>query len=142
MKLPAKVEYAAKAMVELSKFSSIGKPVAVEASAAAQKIPRKFLLQILLRLGQSGLVKSVRGSGGGYQLARHPSQITLLEVIRGIDNSFVNSKGDPWGTGQNSADYVLQSIWADVNKQTEARLNVSLEDLVLALQDVPITYEI
>lgn len=53
--------------------------------AKEQRIPQKFLEQILLELGREGLVMSHRGRHGGYQLGKKPSQITIADIIRITD---------------------------------------------------------
>jgi len=59
----------------------------VEAKLIAEEehIPIRFLLKILRLLTKDGLVNSHRGVNGGYALARHPSQITLLDVVKAIE---------------------------------------------------------
>ncbi len=58
--------------------------------ALAQGIPERYLVQILLQLKASGLVHSVRGSVGGYQLAQPPNAISVADVLSAIDGP-----GDP-----------------------------------------------
>ena len=61
---------------------SHGKPVLISELAAAEKIPRKFLEFILLSLRKGDILTSRIGKGGGYTLARDPSEITLGNIIR------------------------------------------------------------
>ena len=60
--------------------------------ADAHGIPSRFLVQILLQLKAPGLVQSVRGASGGYQLAREPEEITLLEVMTVVDASLASRR--------------------------------------------------
>ena len=80
MNLPAKVEYACIAVLELAIQFNNGEPVRLRAIAEAHGIPSPFLVQIMLQLKAAGLVESTRGAAGGYQLTRDPSIITLAEV--------------------------------------------------------------
>src|SRR5262249_20895060 len=85
MRVSAKAEYACIAMLELAANFAEPQPVRVKAIADAHGIPLRFLVQILLQLKTAGLVASVRGAAGGYQLARRPADITLADIIGAID---------------------------------------------------------
>jgi len=60
--------------------------------ASDQKIPPKYLEQILAALGRAGLVRSVRGLGGGYELARPASSVTLAEILLAIEGPPANAR--------------------------------------------------
>jgi Rrf2 family protein len=79
-----KARYALRALYALSADDTRG-PVLIADLAAREKIPRKFLEAILLELKNAGVLKSKKGKGGGYSLARSPDRITMGEVIRIID---------------------------------------------------------
>ena len=85
MRITAKAEYACLAVIELARSVGDGSPRRVRELADAQDIPERYLIQILLQLKAAGLVHSSRGSVGGYQLARSPSQISVADVIAAID---------------------------------------------------------
>lgn len=53
--------------------------------AQAEKIPMRYLLKIMPALIKAGIVKSQRGAGGGYGLARDPAQISLLDILTAIE---------------------------------------------------------
>ena len=78
MIVSAKTEYACIAVLELAARHVRGEPVRIREIAAAHAIPSRFLVQILLQLKSAGIVQSIRGAAGGYQLAREPDDITLL----------------------------------------------------------------
>src|SRR5881398_1674979 len=86
MRVSAKAEYACVAMLELAANYQEPQPVRIKAIADAQDIPQRFLVQILLQLKTAGLVASVRGASGGYQLARPPERISLAAIINAIDD--------------------------------------------------------
>src|SRR4030065_2738604 len=80
MKLSSKIRYGSRAMVELASHYGEG---AIELKEIAKKenISPKYLEQVIIPLRTAGLVKSVRGSKGGYSLARSPSEICLFDVV-------------------------------------------------------------
>lgn len=89
MKLSKRGEYGLRAMIDLAALthgnqgdSSI---VQIKEIAERQKIPAKFLEQILLTLKNAGLLHSKMGVGGGYYLARSPSEISLGQIVRILD---------------------------------------------------------
>ncbi|HZQ08320.1 MAG TPA: Rrf2 family transcriptional regulator [Anaerolineae bacterium] len=86
MKLTSRSEYALLALVYLARQDP-DDYVSVEAIAKNQKIPPKFLEQIMLALKHGRYVHSVKGQHGGYRLAKAPDKITLAEVIRLFDGA-------------------------------------------------------
>jgi Rrf2 family cysteine metabolism transcriptional repressor len=86
MKLTSRSEYALLALLYLARNHS-QEYVSVAAIAQAQKIPPKFLEQILLALKRAHYLKSVKGQHGGYALAKAPDNITLAEIIRLFDGA-------------------------------------------------------
>ncbi|MBF0494604.1 MAG: Rrf2 family transcriptional regulator [Candidatus Omnitrophica bacterium] len=81
MKLSKKGEYALKAMIELARAYKKG-PVRISSIAEKEGIPKKFLERILMDLKKVGILKSSRGAGGGYELAKAPKEISFADVIR------------------------------------------------------------
>jgi len=84
MRLSRKGEYALRAMIVLGKGYGEG-PLRIQDIAERERIPKKFLEQILLDLKRAGLVQSRRGAGGGYFLVRRPEDVTFAEIVRTID---------------------------------------------------------
>ena len=82
MKLSVRSDYAARAVLGLSRRVLTNQPVTVEELASEQGIPPNYLVQILIELKAKNIVRSVRGKSGGYLLARPPSEITLGDVLR------------------------------------------------------------
>ena len=83
--LSKKTKYGLKAITYLAKKFESKAPVLISKLAQDEKIPKKFLEQILLDLKNHGILESKKGKGGGYQLARHPAEIMLGQVIRILD---------------------------------------------------------
>jgi Rrf2 family protein len=88
MRLSKKAEYALRAMVAIGRRDQ-RRPVAIHELSESERIPVKFLEQILLELKNGGLLRSKRGVGGGYLLNRAPSEISLREVVELMDGPFV-----------------------------------------------------
>lgn len=86
MKLTARCEYALLALTYLSRHGS-EEYISVDRIAAAQRIPPRFLEQILLILKRARIVTSGKGARGGYRMAKPPARVTLAEVIRSIDGA-------------------------------------------------------
>lgn len=84
MRVSKKGEYALRAMIVLALHHGAG-PVRIQEIAERERIPKKFLEQILLELKNAGLLESRRGAGGGYRLIKAPEDITLAKVVRIID---------------------------------------------------------
>ena len=85
MKLSRKCEYALLILIQLSSIHGDGKPVPSSVLSEKNKIPRKFLDQIMGLLRKNGYVESARGVTGGFRLAKPPEEISLAEIIRFID---------------------------------------------------------
>lgn len=80
-----KAKYALRALVTLAKAEKPDGTLFISDIAEQQRIPKKFLEQILLDLKHQGIVASRRGKLGGYLLLKSPSDITFGEVLRIID---------------------------------------------------------
>jgi Rrf2 family protein len=130
MKISAKDEYACSAVLELALNYDSDAPVRVQDIAKRQGIPIKFLFQIMQILKRVDIVRSRRGTEGGYVLARHPGQITVGDVLQAVSGQFVQlSSLDP-GNGRESTDH-FKPIWAEVDRAIAAILNgITFEELV------------
>jgi Rrf2 family protein len=82
--LSKKAKYAIKALLALAD-SDREEPIRIADLARAEQIPPKFLELILLGLRNQGILRSRKGKGGGYQLAREPSEIFLGQIVRMFD---------------------------------------------------------
>jgi Rrf2 family protein len=91
MKLSAKSDYAARAVIGLARRYQSGESLRVEDLAVEQGIPPNYLTQILIELKSKQIVKSMRGKEGGYLLARPPSDITLADVLRCVHGEVFDS---------------------------------------------------
>jgi len=138
MKITARVEYAVLALFELALVGSDRQVQAREISTR-QRIPLRFLEQILIQLKKSGLVKSVRGASGGYLLGRDASDITLKDVVEAVEGELTLL--DP----HLSADSMVYLVWREVEKDFLEKLeSISMQDLVRRKirQDGILSYQI
>jgi len=96
LKLSAKTRYGVRLMVELG-LNYGKKPIFLKDIAKAEEISEKYLSLIIIPLRGVGLVSSMRGVHGGYNLAKEPSQITLKEIVAVLegDCSLVHCVKDP-----------------------------------------------
>jgi Rrf2 family protein len=136
MRISAKAEYACVAMLELAANFAEPQPLRIKAIADAQGIPQRFLVQILLQLKTAGLVVSVRGASGGYQLARPPAEITLASVINAIDDRTLAPRSALSGAPRSPAVGVLLAIWRDrLAEEQRALQRITLAELVRRIQE-------
>ena len=84
MRLTAKSEYGLLALIDLATHWGLGQ-VSAREIAERQSIPPKFLEQLFVSLRKAGLVKAMRGARGGFALDRHPSEISVLEVVEALE---------------------------------------------------------
>jgi Rrf2 family iron-sulfur cluster assembly transcriptional regulator len=118
-------DYASRALLSLA-LNDEGLPTSVRDIATRTGLPQPYLEQILLALKGAGLVKSKRGVGGGYVLAKSAEQITIGSIVRAVDGPI--ALGDFGQPHQNNAcnhegQCVLLSIWSDVSVLMQKRLD-------------------
>ncbi|HRE80830.1 MAG TPA: Rrf2 family transcriptional regulator [Opitutaceae bacterium] len=86
MKISKKGEYALRALIDLGIAAEVGRSLLqVTEIAEKEKLPMKFLEQVMQNLKEGGFIQSQRGKFGGYRLARDASTITMGQVVRLID---------------------------------------------------------
>lgn len=94
MQVPAKTDYALRAAAELARAAAEGSgPLKGGWISETQRIPRKFMENILLDLKRSGIVRTQRGASGGYWLALPPAEVSLADVIRAVEGPLANVRG-------------------------------------------------
>ncbi|QGT99379.1 Iron-sulfur cluster regulator IscR [Candidatus Syntrophocurvum alkaliphilum] len=84
MKFSTKSRYGLRAMIEIASNEN-NDPIPSKTIAQRQDLSVRYLEQLLLPLKQAGLLKSIRGSQGGYILGKKPSEITVLDIIRVLE---------------------------------------------------------
>jgi Rrf2 family protein len=131
MRISAKAEYACVAMLELAASHGEPQPMRIKAIAEAQGIPQRFLVQILLQLKTAGLVASVRGAAGGYQLTRPPDQISLAAVINAIDDRTLAPRTALGEANRTPLVEAVLDVWRDLQRREQHLLQgLSLADLL------------
>jgi Rrf2 family protein len=127
VRISAKADYAVRAAVELAAAGE--RTVKGETLAQAQEIPLRFLENILAELRHAGLVRSQRGSEGGYALARPARDITVADVIRAVEGPLASVRGErPESVAYAGAAEPLSRVWIAVR----ANLRGVVEHVTLA----------
>src|SRR5215213_3601891 len=131
VRISAKADYAVRATIELAS-EEVVTPVKGERIADAQKIPLRFLENILGELRHAGLVQSQRGAEGGYWLSREPDTITLAEIIRAVEGPLATTRGErPEDLEYRGASEPLQTVWIALRANIRDVLeSVTLADIV------------
>jgi Rrf2 family cysteine metabolism transcriptional repressor len=131
VKISAKTEYACIAMLELAAQYKSGEPVRIRRIAERHGVPPRFLVQILLQLKGAGLVTSVRGAAGGYQLVSPPEEISLGRIMDVIDG-LLDEEGQQTSASPDSpAVRVLMQAWKEVAAAQRKMLDaMTLADLL------------
>jgi Rrf2 family iron-sulfur cluster assembly transcriptional regulator len=132
VKLSTKGRYAVMAMVDLA-ANSDGSPVSLADIAERQEISLSYLEQLFGKLRKGGLVKSVRGPGGGYLLSRLSRQIRISDIILAVDEPIQTTRcspGTPAGCHHNRSRCLTHDLWEELGNQIYIFLSaVSLQDV-------------
>lgn len=127
-------DYACRALLSLALHESTPTPTSVRDIAERTGLPQPYLEQILLALKGAGLVRSKRGVGGGYVLAREPKEITLAQVVSAVDGPIVAGDfGEPHENGacDHEGQCVLLALWAEVGETMREHLqSFTLQEMV------------
>lgn len=136
MKISYKSDYALKALFELAlRYNQDrGRSIPITEIAKFGDMPKKFLEQILLTLVRGGFVKSKRGSGGGFVLAKDPSEITIGEVLRYVEGPIepIACVNDSYKGCRDIKGCVLRSVWKEVAGAISIVIDtLTFEELIL-----------
>ena len=133
MKLSTKGRYAVMAMVDLARHAQ-AKPVSLSDIATRQEISLSYLEQLFARLRRAGLVKSVRGPGGGYRLARGSAETRVSEIILAVDEPISATRCTEMGATGCRADRskcLTHDLWEELGNQIHLFLSsVTLLDVL------------
>jgi Rrf2 family protein len=130
MKMSTKGRYGLRVMLELALRHGSG-PIMMSVIAQSQDISRKYIHSLLTSLKAAGLVRSVRGAGGGYVLATDPSKILLSDVVQALEGAFfpVDCVGDR-SLCDRSDFCVTREVWSELGSAIEKVLSkMTLEQL-------------
>lgn len=140
MRVSTRGDYASRALLSLALGPNHEIPTSVRDLAERTGLPQPYLEQILLSLKGVGLVRSKRGVGGGYVLARATDDITLAEIVAAVDGPIVAGDfGEPHKDGacDHEGQCVLLGVWADVgNHMREHLSSFTLADMVMQARGI------
>ncbi|MFH1723292.1 MAG: Rrf2 family transcriptional regulator [Elusimicrobiota bacterium] len=131
IKVSTRGRYGLRTMLELA-LQERGKPIQLKAIARSQRIPQRYLAQLAQELRNAGLLTSTRGALGGFALAKHPSRISLLEIVSRLEGpiSPVECLTNP-AFCDRRASCAAREVWNDIGKAVSAALGRrTLQDLV------------
>lgn len=133
MKLSTKGRYAVTAMTDLAAHSD-GSPVSLADIAERQELSLSYLEQLFCKLRQRGLVKSVRGPGGGYRLALPAAETRIADIIMAVDEPMRATRcgaAAPNGCHSKKGKCLTHDLWEALGNQIYLFLNsVTLADVV------------
>lgn len=131
MKLSTRTRYAVRAIIELAQNDS-KKPLQLKIIAQRQEISVKYLEQLMAVLRSAGFVRSIRGSKGGYVLAKAPNEIKLNDVMHRLEGTVATVEcveNDDYCS--RSADCAARYLWTQVEQAIDRVLGgITLQDLV------------
>jgi len=132
MRLSTKGRYAVMAMVDLAKHER-GSPIALAEIADRQEISLSYLEQLFAKLRAAGLVKSVRGPGGGYLLGHGAGATRISDIILAVDEPIRATRcapGAPMGCSGNKSRCLTHDLWEELGNQIHLYLSsVTLADV-------------
>lgn len=133
MRLSTKGRYAVMALVDLAAMGT-NKPVALADIATRQEISLSYLEQLFAKLRRGGVVRSVRGPGGGYMLAIPAGQLRISDVILAVDEPIRATRcspGSPQGCMNNQMRCVTHDLWEELSNQIYLYLSsVTIDDVI------------
>lgn len=134
MRLTTKGRYAVTAMLDLALHAHKG-PVSLGDISERQSISVSYLEQLFAKLRKGALVSSVRGPGGGYQLAHPASDIYVADIIDAVDESVDATRCGGQGDCQKGVTCLTHELWSDLSEQIHHFLaNISLQELLTRRQ--------
>jgi Rrf2 family iron-sulfur cluster assembly transcriptional regulator len=133
VRLSTKGRYAVMAMVDLATHGRIG-PVTLGEIADRQEISLSYLEQLFAKLRRSMIVKSVRGPGGGYLLARGAAETRISDIILAVDEPIHATRCSPGkaiGCHSDRSRCLTHDLWEELGSQIHSYLSmVTLEDVI------------
>lgn len=130
MKLTSRGRYAVTAILDIALHGK-SLPVSLADIAERQAISLSYLEQLFAQLRREGLVHSVRGPGGGYQLGKSPNEINIGMIIAAVNETVDVSKCKGSGNCSNNSRCLTHSLWERLEIQIEHFLHtITLAELV------------
>ena len=135
MQISTKGRYGLRMMIDIAMNQQEG-PVSVRDIACRQSLSDKYLEQIITQANKAGLLKSIRGAGGGYQLARPAEEISVGEILRAMEGSLspvecVRELGEEPTPCQNAGECATYELWRDIKDAVDQVINNrTLQDMI------------
>jgi len=131
MRISAKGRYALAVMVQMAERWGFGENIAVANISKNLGISKIYLEQIFSQLKKNGLLNSVKGTQGGYQLARRPKLITATDILYAVENSlFEETKGSASDKAPEVDKSIRLLVFDELNKKIKETLDgITLEAL-------------
>lgn len=134
MKLTTKGRYAVTAMLDLALHNG-EEPVSLAEISERQDISLSYLEQLFAKLRKAGLVVSMRGPGGGYQLKGDPADIAVADIISAVDESVDATRCGGLGDCQDNKRCLTHDLWMDLSNQSRLFLSeITLADMTAKLE--------
>ena len=143
MKLSTRTRYGMRATIELAQHNA-PRPLQLKLIAERQDISVKYLEQLMSMLRSAGFVRSVRGSKGGYVLAKPPEQIKLSDLFHSLEGTVTTAEcTDNEDYCGRSADCAAREVWMKVETAiNEVLSKITLADLVKSAKKRASDYQI
>lgn len=131
MRISTKGRYALRFLLDVAIYGN-GSPVSLRDAALRQEISEKYLEQIVTQLTRAGLVRSIRGAGGGYLLTRNPKNYTVGDVLRPMEGDLVPVECAAGGGCCKRIDQcVTVEVWQRIaDAVSQVVDSITLEDLI------------
>ena len=139
MRLTTKGRFAVTAMVDLAMRQNRG-PVTLAAISERQHISLSYLEQLFGKLRRAALVSSVRGPGGGYNLAQPPASISVADIVSAVDEPIDATQCGGKENCHDDKRCMTHDLWATLNEKMQEYLSsVTLADLVAHQAGKPVS---
>lgn len=136
MRITSRGEYGVRALFDLAIHFGQG-PVALKQIAERQGISDHYLEQLMSAMRKVGLVKSVRGALGGYELSRDPKEITVGEILRALEGPLVTQSDSEAAIQDEVHRQALEALWNRIDERVGQVLDdYSLADLLDKLEQL------
>lgn len=142
LKITTKGRYGLRALIDLARYSEI-EPVSINSIATRQGISERYLEQLMTLLKKAEIIKSIRGAGGGYVLAKDISDISVGDVLRALEGSLESVECTGFSQEDSceaAGGCVTKYVWKRINESINQTVNeISLKQLVEESKCVPNT---
>lgn len=133
LKISTKGRYGLRALIDLAQYSEI-EPVSISSIATRQGISERYLEQLMTLLKKAGLIKSIRGAGGGYVLAREMSDISVGDVLRALEGNLEPVECAAFSQRESceaAGGCVTKYVWQRINESINRTVDeINLKQLV------------